>query len=200
MTQLNLNGGSLRRKAAPITFSVLGEVQKSDLEQLSIKGDSKAPVRKRMTQRHHRTAMYLAQGMKPGDVAILVGYGAPTISILQADPLFQRLVTLYKEKMDKYFEDTGAKLSALTNDALDILQQRLEDDADGFTPGQLMEMAKLGADRTGFGPASKVETNVNVNLSSRMAAAWQRHQERLERQDAETVPVVLEGEVVSAQP
>ena len=109
-------------------------------------------------------------------------------------------MALYKAKIDQHFSDTGEKLAMLSNEALDILQGRLEEDADSFTPGQLMEMAKLGADRTGFGPASKVETNVNVNLSSRMAAAWQRHQERLEQKEAERLPVTVEGEVVSAQP
>ena len=44
--------------------------------------------------------------------------------------------------------------------------------------GQLMELTKLGADRTGHGPQSSTNLNVRVDLADRLKAARQRVLER----------------------
>ena len=60
--------------------------------------------------------------------------------------------------------------------ALQVLQERLEDDPEEITAGTLREIVKDMADRTGHAPPKGPTnvTNVNVELGDRMAKARER--------------------------
>ena len=147
-----------------------------------------APHVKRLTQRHHRLARLLAEGIPPGEAAILTDYDPSRVSILQADPAFAELITHYATRVDAAYASLHDKLSDLATTAAAQLQDRLEDGED-LEVDELMSIIKLGADRTGHGPSTTTKHEVGDNLASRMLAAQARY--RLAKSDD-----VIEGEIV----
>lgn len=183
---MDLGDGLFRtrgRAQAAVTASVVRELDEADLALLAAERGTKAPPIKRLSERHHSLARCLASGMSDGDAAITCGYTQSRVSILKDDPAFRELLAFYREDVtDKYLDMHGV-LAGLSLDAAMELRERLEADmqADDKTlsVGQLVELTKLGADRTGFGPqSSSTNVNVNVDLASRLEAARKRVQER----------------------
>ena len=65
-----------------------------------------------------------------------------------------------------------SKLAGVTGEALTEIRDKIEE---GKVPVRdLIEIAKLGADRSGHGPVLTQNSNVNVNLSERLRSARQR--------------------------
>lgn len=153
---------------------ILRQIEERDLARLQ---DAKSPApahHKRISQRHHYLARCIATGMKIHEAAIATGYQPTTVSLLQRDPSFQELVEFYGSKVDDKMLDLAERLQRLSADALDLLQDRLENEPEKLTAAGLLEIAKMGADRTGYGPSS---TNVNFNgnaLADRLADARKR--------------------------
>ena len=171
------------RALGPTDLAKLGEVR----------GQQKPiPLTRRMTMRHHALARYIAAGSSDYEAAAATGYDRTYISILKGDPTFKELVSFYRVKKDEEFVDVHKRLATVSVDAIDILHDRLETEPDEFSPGQLMEIAKLGLDRTGFGPSQNTNVNVTVDASSRLRAA----RERVTLLDAERL---LEGPEVESR-
>lgn len=138
------------------------------------KGSTASPL-KRLGERHHALARALAGGMKPGHAGITCGLSASRVSILQSDPAFKELVNFYREDVNAQYRDLHQRLSGLALDAAEELAERLEEDPSSVSTGQLMEVVKMGADRTGFGPqSSSLNMNVNVDMANRLKAARER--------------------------
>ena len=129
---------------------------------------------KRIGSRHHMLARLLAEGNKPGVCAAITGYDNARISILQNDPAFKELVEFYRATADAAFRDMHEHLAGMSADALNELRQRLEDDPEDFSVNQLMELLKVGADRTGFGPQSTQNTNIKSDIAVRLEAGRKR--------------------------
>lgn len=151
----------------------------NDLVLLNEEKGSKAPAIKRLAERHHALARCLASGMSPSNSAITCGYSASRVSILQDDPAFRELLEFYREDVNRQYRDMHERLAGLSMDAADELASRLEEEIEAeekkFSVGQLMEVVKLGADRTGFGPhTSSTNLNVNVDLATKLKAARER--------------------------
>jgi len=153
------------------------ELDEGDVALLADERGVKAPALKRLSERHHALARCLASGMEPGDAAITCGYVTSRVSILQADPAFQELLAFYRQSVDTKYLDMHGVLAGLSLDAAMELRERLETDIEAeekkVSVGQLIELTKLGADRTGFGPQSS-QVNVNVDLAGRLQAARER--------------------------
>lgn len=157
------------------------ELDSVDIALLQEEKGSKPPPLKRLSERHHALARCLASGMEPGDAAITCGYVASRVSILQADPAFQELLAFYRQDVNTKYLDMHGVLAGLSIDAATELRERLEADMQAdektLSTGQLIELTKLGADRTGFGPQSS-QVNVNVDLAGRLQAARERVAQR----------------------
>lgn len=169
------------RARRDVTAVQVRELDESDLLLLQDEKGVKAPPLKRLSDRHHSLARCLASGMEEGNAAIVCGYDSSRVSVLKADPAFQELLAFYRADVtDKYLDMHGV-LAGLSLDAAMELRERLEADmqADDKTVSlpQLMELVKLGADRTGFGPQSS-QVNVNVDLAGRLQAARERVEAR----------------------
>lgn len=163
------------RAALPLTPVKVRDLSLSDLGLLSSEKGSEAPNIKRISNRHHTLARLLASGMGPGEAAIVAGYSASRISILQDDPLFKDLVTFYKKDVDAQYLDMHERIAGLSVDALEELRQRLEEEPDSFSNGMLLDIMTKTADRSGNGPTStSTQVNVNVNLADRLEAARKR--------------------------
>lgn len=147
---------------------------RAEASQLQSTG-AKAIGVKRLRERHHALARLLAQGVKPGEAALIAGYCPSRVSILQRDPAFQELLTHYRSQMNLAAIDLGTRLGHLGSTAIEELQERLEEAPETFTNRELMEASELAADRTGYGPQSTTKNlNVNVNLAQRLEAARKR--------------------------
>lgn len=180
MSDLGLDFVRTRGRApANLTAELVREIDTSDLEALAnVEKGSKTPALKRLSERHHALARALASGESPAVAALMCGYELSRVSILQADPAFQELMCFYREEKDRAFRSVQDKLAGIASDALDELQTRLEDEPEKLTTGQLMQIVSMGADRTGNGPSSTQNLNVNEGTAQRLAAAQARLKER----------------------
>lgn len=167
------------RRAAKVEESLVGTVGPAELRSLAnVEGTvSEAPPLKRVTERHHKLARLLSLGLPEGDAAIACGFSLGRVSVIKASPAFQELLELYKDRVDEEFAEFAEQLAGLSKDAILTIRERLEEDPENFTNGQLLEVMKATADRTGFGPSQKIEQNVNFSLSEKLEKARQRARE-----------------------
>lgn len=163
------------RASKTLLATTVRPLEESDLCLLQEEKGSKAPAIKRISERHHSLARNLASGMAPSEAAVICGYALSRVSILQDDPAFKELLSFYRADVNASYRDLHTRLSGLALDAADELATRMEEEPENFSIGQLMEVTKMGADRTGFGPqSSSTNVNVNVDLASRLEAARTR--------------------------
>ena len=167
------------RAARPVVATVSRELVPADIAALSEEKGSEPTALKRLSDRHHALARNLASGMEPGEAALISGYVVSRVSILQNDPAFKELVNFYRQEVSFQYRDLHERLSGLALDAADELANRLEEEPDKISLGQLLEITKMGADRTGFGPqSSTTNLNVNVDLAGRLQRARERVAQR----------------------
>lgn len=170
---LNLEIRTKGRTPALDTAEAVRPLVEADLALLEVERATPAPALKRLRDSHHALARVLALGAKPAEASIITGYSASRISILQADPSFQELVSHYRGNSATAVADLQERMLTLSLDALEELRDRLNDNPELISNAMLLEVLKTGADRTGYGPKS-TQVNVNVNLAARMGAARQR--------------------------
>jgi len=129
----------------------------------------------RLTSRHHALARYIAGGYTRENAAILAGYSVATVnSVLMNDPTFLELVEFYKSDEVATLRSLQEKMLGIGLEAAELLQQRMEEQPDKITVGQLLEIHRTMADRTGHGPKTVSETNVNISIGERLNAAKNR--------------------------
>ena len=174
---LNLDIAAIQRpgrRPAPLEATVARELTPADIELLAVHRGTQPAEPRRIMERHHALAKALASGMSDGEAAALVGYDPSRVSILKGSPAFRELMDLYRSRADAEFAEMHATLAGLSKDAALELRARLEEQPESLTIGQLLQTLQLAADRTGFGPTSKQETTVRVDLGARLEAARQR--------------------------
>ena len=180
-----------RHKGA-IDFEVVRPIVESDLVRLSMEEKLVKPNPiKRLSSRHHALARCIAGGMSSGEAAISCGYLTSSVSILLSDPTFAELVAKYRANIEAKFLGVQEKIAGLAEDAFDILQDRVNSDPDKIDTRDLMEIAKLAADRSGNGPQRNTTVNVNIGLADRLEAARRRMSEAIASR-------VIDGEIVQA--
>jgi len=167
------------RAARPVEARAVRPLEEADLVLLGEEKGSRAPALKRLGERHHALARALASGLSPGEAAVICRYELSRVSILQSDPAFRELLTFYRDDVNRQYLGLHEQLSGLASDAAEELATRLTEEPEKFSIGQLMEVTKMGADRTGHGPqSSSTNVNVNVDLAGRLEAARKRVQAR----------------------
>lgn len=146
---------------------VVRQLLEDDLDLPPHESQSQAPALKNIRSNHHRLAQALALGDKTqNEIACELGYSVSRISILLNDPAFTDIVEAYKKDMKTLFVDVQDRLNGLTIDALDILKERLDEAAEGFTNNQLLEVLKQTADRSGNGPTSTTKHDHLVTFAT----------------------------------
>lgn len=164
--------GRVARLPLPLSVRSLesGEVDAQSKGEAGLKA---SPLT-RISARHRKLAELIASGMGTNDAARAVGLTASRVSILKADREFQELVSHARKLGELAWVDTNIRLATVANNSLDELNERFEEDPGQFTVEELRALAALGADRTGFGPKTVVEKNVNVNFGDELSAARKR--------------------------
>lgn len=147
-----------------ITCQVEGLVDEGDLRRLAAGSEhSRAIVEpgdlKKLREKHHSVARLVAAGMPQATVAAITGYTPTYISLLLNNPAMQELLTYYRSAHTNAAEVIGERLRTAGLGALEKLQDKLDDkDGDGLDDQVLLGLAKLGLDRSGHGPQSKVQS------------------------------------------
>lgn len=164
---------------------------------MSAKGrkvNSVTPSIAKIRDSHHALARLLAEGRKDVEISLLTGYSPSRISILKNDPAFSELVSYYKQNVSDTFVTVHERFASLSRDAAEELQSRLDETPETFDNEELMELAKLTADRTGFGPKS-TNVNINVDLAGRLEAA----RKRIGGSDSSSAPLIEHQRVAPPQ-
>jgi hypothetical protein len=179
------------RPSAQLSVKIVRPIRVSDLAALA-SGPIEGPQVKRLTDRHHGLARLLAAGVAPGEAAAIMNYDNGRVSILQNDPAFVELVSLYRGRVDEAFVSTMDQLSGMNRDVILELRERLENDPSAFSNEELRRLMETSLDRTGYGPTHKQETTVTISLSEKLDLARKRALEarRVSAQiiDAEVIP------------
>lgn len=126
----------------------------------------KPPLLHKLRTTHHELARLLACGLKDVEISRMTGYSQSRICILKQDPMFKELVDSYMVARDASAIDFSSRLQALSMTAVEIMQERLEDEGDAVSFKDLRQIAEFGADRTGFGPTSKVESTSTLRVQT----------------------------------
>jgi len=162
--------------SVPLVAEFAGEVTDADLL-LPLPVNSTGASVRRLAERHRNLARAVAGGMALNDAAALFGLAEPTVYALSIDPAFRTLVNFYTRADDEIFRSTQERLADVTNSALDLIEEKLEDPEERkkVTLPQALAVATMGADRTGHGPqSSSVAVNINANLADRMKEAREK--------------------------
>ena len=139
------------------------EIIRVDAVSLGIKS---APTLQNIRDSHRRIAQLMSSGKyRDVEVAQLTGYSPNRIAILKRDPAFIELISHYRGIQETAYVDTVTKMKVVTDDALDILHDRLAEEPEDFTTPQLIEVVKSVGDRAGFSPVSK-----SIEVSATMSA------------------------------
>lgn len=109
-------------------------------------------------------ARLYAEGKRDVEVSAIMGYSPAYLCNIRQDPAFGELVEYYKTQVAEVFLSVHERLATVAMGAVEELQERLEDKPEGFANRELMELAEMGLDRTGYGPKSTVQANVAIGL------------------------------------
>jgi hypothetical protein len=164
------------RPRAQITYEIVRPIKAADLAMLAATDGlpNAGGTVKRLTDRHHGLARLIASGVAVGEAGAIMGYEGPRVSVLQADPAFQELVSMYRERVDEAFVSTMDQLSGMNRDVILELRERLEQAPEKFSNNELRQLLETSLDRTGYGPTHKQETSITVSLSERLDEARKR--------------------------
>lgn len=171
------------------------EVTRADLAHLSVKREGN--VVQTLRDRHHLIARAIASGMSNMEIASTCGIAYNRISVLKGDPAFADLIAHYRgiitaewvgqDTVIEYMRTNALKAQAMISDKLDAAEEKGE-----FLPiRDLVSIAELGLDRTGYGKVNK-NLNVNVDFAANLEAARKRSSRaRPPTIDAQAVPPLV---------
>lgn len=174
MTDLGFDLHLSGRAGKALSAEVVRELTQSDLALLSTERGIQPTSLQRITNRHHALARCLASGMSATEAGLCTGYTGSRISVLRGDPAFEELIAFYQGEKGLPVQDLQEKMASLATDTIVELHERLELAPESFAIGELHDQLKLVADRTGNGPKTTTNVNLNVNLGDRMRAARER--------------------------
>ncbi len=174
--ELELSRVRGRARRDPVAV-VVRELTQADLAELEVERGVKPQALTRLRERHHGLARALAGGMSEQEAAAVTGYDKSRISVLKGDPAFQELLSFYRENVNAEYVAMHELLAGMSKDAALLLREKLEECPDDMTVAQLLEITKMGADRTGHGPSStSTQVNVHVDMAERLEKARERLQ------------------------
>ena len=156
------------RPQAQFHIAYARDLTEADMEALASMPRGAPPrLLQRIHSSHHSLARCLAAGMKQNQAALVTGYSPVRISYLQRDPAFVALVADYRTEAKGAFADLAERMADMSLDAMEILQERLQDSPETFTIPVLLDLIRAFADRTGHGPGQDVNFKMSVDLIDR---------------------------------
>lgn len=142
-------------RAKPLTHLYVRDLNEADISLLisnPVRG-SETPSIQKLRHSHHTLARLIAEGRSYTEAGLIAGYVISRVSLLMKDPAFQELVEYYTFQVKDIFLNVHERLATMGMDALMELQDRMNDpEAKPFTNKELMDIAELSFDRSGYGP------------------------------------------------
>lgn len=128
---------------------------------------------------HHTLARLVAEGKSHPECSVITGYTVEYVVMLERDPAFRELVAYYKEQVSAAYINVHERLAVLGATAMEILQERLTDDAQvaKLSVGALREIMNDALDRSvapskvnqgsfGAGNGQELPRAININFVS----------------------------------
>ncbi len=163
----DIRDAAVARRSArvkPWQLTLVREVIEEDMVVISSASgfapDPRAPLAT-IRDPHHTLARLVAAGEPNVKIAAVTGYSPGRISTLKNDPAFLELVHHYEMDLEEIKSDVTMQLRHASLTAMQILQERLENEPESFKNKELQDLAMAGFDRTGNGPKSTTEVNLN---------------------------------------
>lgn len=157
------------KRAAEVKATVRRELNESDIAALWALPagglGATTPSLKKIRFQHHSLARLMAEGRSQADCALITGYSPTYISNIKSDPAMQELIEHYKTQVDEIFLNVHERLLALGLNTIEELQDRLAEEPENFSLRELMELASLTFDRSGYGPSSKINHSITHSIS-----------------------------------
>ena len=97
---------------------------------------------------HHQVAQYLAAGTDPREVAFLTGRSLSSIQSLVSDPAFRELLAYYEENQAQRDFNAYDRLVTIGGTAMEILQERLDENPERFGNNELRQIIESTMDRS----------------------------------------------------
>jgi len=160
------------RAPEPLTWSEPRDLTLADMTATARKPGTQTLMRLRDS--HHSAARLYAEGYSGVEISAITGYTQARLSVLRSDPAFVELIEFYRGRKEALVADAELRMKQLLLDTLQELQDRVDASPEQFSPEDLHRQAKLLADRTGLGPASKTQVDVRVGIAARLEAARER--------------------------
>jgi hypothetical protein len=176
-----------KRVPTPLSVEVVRALTEEDLPELQapvpLGTEYKGLLRVRHS--HHQLAQVLARGSDHIEASLITGYSTVYIwKLTQEDPTFKDLLAHYGEERKAVFVDVLERMKVLGLSSLDELAARLEDDPEGWSKRELMEMAELmlvkGRQGAGTSAGLPAGPAVSVNVKFVTAQAPAVREPRLE--------------------
>ena len=161
-----------------ITCTIEGFVEFSDLDTLlGLSGAADKPAAakaltldegmdiNRIREKHHSVARLVAQNFENGVICAIVGYTPAYLSTLLNNPAMQELIRYYRAQQSNASEVIAEKLRSVAMRAVEQLAERIDEDGDNApSNNDLIQLAKLGLDRSGHGPTSTQVINSTQHI------------------------------------
>lgn len=135
------------------------------------KDDSPTRMLQTLRSGHHQLAQLLAADVAVAEASLITGRSPDGIYALRNDPAFKELMAYYVQQQEGRDFDAYKRLVVLGGTAMEILQERLEDDPEKFTNNELRQLVESSMDRSAAPAkgdprmASGKSSGLNVNIN-----------------------------------
>lgn len=133
-----------------------------------------SPVQK-LRFSHHQLARLLVQGIPGTQAAATLGMHPQRVYQLQNDPTFQELLQSYEEQAEQIFQSVQERLMLTGMSALERLDDKLENEDEDLSVGELRGIMQDTFDRAGFGPQQTVNSNNHQSASQDLIEAMKEN-------------------------
>jgi DNA-binding CsgD family transcriptional regulator len=169
-------------------------VERADLAHLTVRREP--TTIQTLRDNHHRIARAVASGMSGAEIAATCGVSINRVSMLKSDPAFADLVAHYRAVITSEWAQADTVIEFMRTNALKaqaMISDKLDDASDKgeFLPTRdLLGIAELGLDRTGYGKVNK-NLNINVDFAAKLEAARTRSARAPAARTIEATPAPL---------
>ena len=143
------------------------DLSAADLAALELPRPRAPRTLQRIHASHHSLARCLAVGMKQSEASLITGYSYTRMKQLEEDAAFKDLVADYRQEAKSVVADMTERMNIMSLDAMELLQERMQDNPELLTVPVLLDIIKAFADRTGHGPGHEVKLTLDRDLIDR---------------------------------
>lgn len=124
---------------------------------------------------HHKLAQCIASGLSVPLTAALCNYAPGRIYTLMDSPAFAELVSFYRSEEAVAIAEFADAAKSLSMDMIHLLQEKVDEHPEQFSPSMLGELIKVVADRSGNAPLNRTQNvHMHVDMGASLRAARER--------------------------